>query len=73
MNAKRNVALLAAALAIVAVAALFAKRSDVYLLTLCSVYLMATFGLNLTVGYAGKCRSARPHSSASAPISRRSR
>ena len=36
-----------------AVVAAFAKRSDVYLLTLCCVYLMATFGLNLTVGYAG--------------------
>lgn len=41
-------------LVILAVAALFMKRSDVYLLTLCSVYLMATFGLNLTVGYAGQ-------------------
>ena len=38
----------------VAVVAAFAKRSDVYLLTLCCVYLMATFGLNLTVGYAGQ-------------------
>jgi branched-chain amino acid transport system permease protein len=33
---------------------LFAKRSEVYLLTLTCVYLMATFGLNLTVGYAGQ-------------------
>ena len=32
----------------------FLKRYDVYLLTLCCVYLMATFGLNLTVGYAGQ-------------------
>jgi branched-chain amino acid transport system permease protein len=46
--------LLAAGLAIIAVAALFAKRSEVYLLTLTCVYLMATFGLNLTVGYAGQ-------------------
>lgn len=46
--------ILAAALAALAVAALYMKRSDVYLLTLCSVYLMATFGLNLTVGYAGQ-------------------
>ena len=38
---------------LVAVAA-FAKRSEVYLLTLTMVYLMATFGLNLTVGYAGQ-------------------
>ena len=30
------------------------KRSDVYLMTLCCVYLMATMGLNLTVGYAGQ-------------------
>ncbi len=29
-------------------------RSHVYLLTLYCVYLMATFGLNLTVGYAGQ-------------------
>src|SRR5258706_8411258 len=54
MKPNRNLALLVAALAIVAVAVLFAKRSDVYLLTLCAVYLMATFGLNLTVGYAGQ-------------------
>jgi len=47
-------AAIVAILAILAVAALFMKRSDVYLLTLCSVYLMATFGLNLTVGYAGQ-------------------
>ncbi len=30
------------------------KRSDTYLLSLCCVYLMATYGLNLTVGYAGQ-------------------
>ncbi|HYQ98857.1 MAG TPA: branched-chain amino acid ABC transporter permease [Casimicrobiaceae bacterium] len=30
------------------------KRSHVYLLTLYCAYLMATFGLNLTVGYAGQ-------------------
>jgi branched-chain amino acid transport system permease protein len=41
-------------LVVVAIAALFAKRSEVYLLTLTCVYLMATFGLNLTVGYAGQ-------------------
>ena len=41
---------------IVALATLaaFAKRSEVYLLTLYCVYLMATMGLNLTVGYAGQ-------------------
>jgi branched-chain amino acid transport system permease protein len=40
--------------AAVAVFAAFAKRSEVYLLTLYCVYLMATMGLNLTVGYAGQ-------------------
>jgi branched-chain amino acid transport system permease protein len=54
MNTRRKTLLLAAGLAIIAVAALFAKRSEVYLLTLTCVYLMATFGLNLTVGYAGQ-------------------
>ena len=54
MNTGRNTLLLIAGLAIIAVAALFAKRSEVYLLTLTCVYLMATFGLNLTVGYAGQ-------------------
>ncbi|HVF63965.1 MAG TPA: branched-chain amino acid ABC transporter permease [Casimicrobiaceae bacterium] len=38
----------------VAVLAAYAKRSEVYLLTLYCVYLMATMGLNLTVGYAGQ-------------------
>ena len=46
--------LLGAALVALAVAAAFMKRSDVYLLTLTMVYLMATLGLNLTVGYAGQ-------------------
>ena len=45
---------LAIALAALAAAAAFMKRSDVYLLTLYGVYLMATMGLNLTVGYAGQ-------------------
>jgi branched-chain amino acid transport system permease protein len=54
MNTQRKSLLLVAGLALVAVAALFAKRSEVYLLTLTCVYLMATFGLNLTVGYAGQ-------------------
>ena len=49
-----KVAALVVSLAIVMVAATFMKRSDVYLLTLYSVYLMATMGLNLTVGYAGQ-------------------
>jgi branched-chain amino acid transport system permease protein len=51
---KTRALVLAAALAAVAVLAAFLKRSDVYLLTLCCVYLMATFGLNLIVGYAGQ-------------------
>jgi branched-chain amino acid transport system permease protein len=54
MNATLRTGLLVGALIVVAVVAALAKRSDVYLLTLCSVYLMATFGLNLTVGYAGQ-------------------
>jgi len=54
MNGRRKYLLLAAGLVLIAVAALFAKRSEVYLLTLTCVYLMATFGLNLTVGYAGQ-------------------
>jgi len=55
MNATlRHGLILAASLAALVVAVLFLKRSDVYLLTLTMVYLMATFGLNLTVGYAGQ-------------------
>src|SRR5205085_4898423 len=54
MNAKLKTGILVASLIAVAVLASFAKRSDVYLLTLYCVYLMATFGLNLTVGYAGQ-------------------
>ena len=50
---RRTVLLFAGLVALVAVAA-FAKRSEVYLLTLTMVYLMATLGLNLTVGYAGQ-------------------
>jgi branched-chain amino acid transport system permease protein len=50
---RRTVLLVAGLAALVAIAA-FAKRSEVYLLTLTMVYLMATFGLNLTVGYAGQ-------------------
>jgi branched-chain amino acid transport system permease protein len=69
----RHAVILAACLAALVAAVLFLKRSDVYLLTLTMVYLMATLGLNLTVGYAGRCRSARRRSSASARTSRRSR
>jgi branched-chain amino acid transport system permease protein len=54
MSSKTKILILVAALAAVAVVAVFLKRSDVYLLTLCCVYLMATFGLNLIVGYAGQ-------------------
>ncbi len=54
MNTQRKTLLLGFGLVLIAVAALFAKRSEVYLLTLTCVYLMATFGLNLTVGYAGQ-------------------
>jgi branched-chain amino acid transport system permease protein len=45
---------LAVVVAASCVAAVFMKRSDVYLLSLYCVYLMATMGLNLTVGYAGQ-------------------
>ena len=54
MNARMKFAALVVALALVVVAAAYIKRSDVYLLTLFCVYLMATMGLNLTVGYAGQ-------------------
>jgi branched-chain amino acid transport system permease protein len=49
-----KLALLVVVLGALAVSALYMKRSDVYLLSLYIVYLMATFGLNLTVGYAGQ-------------------
>ena len=47
---------LALVIALVAVAVLpnFLKSYGVYLMTLFCVYLMATMGLNLTVGYAGQ-------------------
>ena len=50
----RKGVVLAAILVGLALVAAFMKRSDVYLLTLTMVYLMATAGLNLTVGYAGQ-------------------
>jgi len=71
MNTNVKTIILVAALAAVAVVAALAKRSDVYLLTLCSVYLMATFGLNLTVGYAGQMSLGQAAFLASAPTSRR--
>jgi branched-chain amino acid transport system permease protein len=49
-----KIGLLVAGIAALAVLAAFAKRSEVYLLTLYCVYLIATMGLNLTVGYAGQ-------------------
>jgi len=49
-----QLALLAVVIAALAALAWALKRSDVYLMTLCCVYLMATMGLNLTVGYAGQ-------------------
>jgi branched-chain amino acid transport system permease protein len=52
---KRSHALaLVAALVAVAVLPNFLKSYGVYLMTLFCVYLMATMGLNLTVGYAGQ-------------------
>jgi branched-chain amino acid transport system permease protein len=54
MSQPAKLVLLAASLAVVVVVAVYLKRSDVYLLTLYSVYLMATLGLNLTIGYAGQ-------------------
>jgi branched-chain amino acid transport system permease protein len=45
---------LAIALVALAAAAFFLQRSQVYLLSLCCVYVMATMGLNLTTGYAGQ-------------------
>ena len=54
MSARNHLLALGATLAAFAIVALFLKRSEVYLLTLWAVYLMATMGLNLTVGYAGQ-------------------
>ena len=54
MNARVHLLALAAALAALAIVALYLKRSEVYLLTLWAVYVMATMGLNLTAGYAGQ-------------------
>ena len=51
--AARNIALAIAILAL-ATSAFFLQRSQVYLLSLCCVYVMATMGLNLTMGYAGQ-------------------
>ena len=54
MNAKTKPIALAAAIVAFAVLPLFLKSYGIYLCTLFCVYLMATYGLNLTVGYAGQ-------------------
>ena len=54
MSTRTQRVLLAVAIVALAVAAMWMQRSQIYLLTLCCVYLMANFGLNLTVGYAGQ-------------------
>jgi branched-chain amino acid transport system permease protein len=54
MSTRTQRVLLALAIVALAVAAMWMQRSQIYLLTLCCVYLMANFGLNLTVGYAGQ-------------------
>jgi len=54
MKSSVKLGLLAAGIVVVAIAAWSLKRSEIYLLSLFCVYLMATFGLNLTVGYAGQ-------------------
>ena len=54
MKSSLKLGLLVAGIVVVAVAAWSLKRSEIYLLSLFCVYLMATFGLNLTVGYAGQ-------------------
>jgi branched-chain amino acid transport system permease protein len=54
MNPTTRRAALAAAVILFAILPIFLKSYGVYLCTLFCVYLMATFGLNLTVGYAGQ-------------------
>ena len=54
MSARSRIALLVLAIAAFAVLPNFLKSYGVYLMTLFCVYLMATLGLNLTVGYAGQ-------------------
>src|SRR5205809_7243598 len=51
-----NVPRIVLAIALLAIAALppFLKSYGVYLMTLLCVYLMAVYGLNLIVGYAGQ-------------------
>ena len=54
MNPTTRRAAVAAAVILFAILPLFLKSYGVYLCTLFCVYLMATFGLNLTIGYAGQ-------------------
>jgi branched-chain amino acid transport system permease protein len=54
MNANAKKIALAAVLVAFAVLPVFLKNYGIYLCTLFCVYLMATYGLNLTVGYAGQ-------------------
>ncbi len=53
MNNAQKIALLVL-LALYAILPLFLKNYGIYLMTLLCVYLMAAFGLNLIVGYAGQ-------------------
>lgn len=54
MSTNLQRAALAAAVVAFAILPVFLKSYGVYLSTLFCVYLMATYGLNLTVGYAGQ-------------------
>lgn len=54
MKTQARVVLLIAAIAAFAILPVFLKSYGVYLCTLFCVTLMATYGLNLTVGYAGQ-------------------
>ena len=54
MNANAKKITLAVLLVAFAVLPIFLKNYGIYLCTLFCVYLMATYGLNLTVGYAGQ-------------------
>jgi branched-chain amino acid transport system permease protein len=54
MNVNAKKIALAAVLVAFAVLPVFLKNYGIYLCTLFCVYLMATYGLNLTVGYAGQ-------------------
>jgi branched-chain amino acid transport system permease protein len=54
MNTNAKKIALAAVLVAFAVLPVFLKNYGIYICTLFCVYLMATYGLNLTVGYAGQ-------------------